>query len=64
MAIENVVCPRCGRETIATIPSGQKLVRVVANPEYNGRDDPKCVVQMCKCSKCSNSFGAVTRDQF
>ncbi len=34
MAIENVICPRCGRETLATVPSGHRLVRVVENVHW------------------------------
>ena len=64
MAIENVICPRCGRETLATVPSDHRLVRVVENAKYDCRFDKDCVTQYCRCSKCNESFGAVTREQF
>lgn len=28
MAVENIVCPHCGKEALATIPSGQHLIRI------------------------------------
>lgn len=28
MAVENVACPHCGSETLATVPRGQRLVKV------------------------------------
>jgi len=67
VGIENVICPRCGRETLATVPSGHKLIRVVENPKYDAaryERDSESVTQMCKCSKCNSQFGAVTREEF
>ena len=64
MAIENVICPRCGRETLATVPSGHRLVRVVENAKYDCSSDRGCVTQWCRCSKCKDSFGAVTKEEF
>jgi len=56
MAIENVVCPRCGREAFATIPSGQRLIEIFDyHKTYSNTN-----TQTCNCKNCGRNFYAVT----
>ena len=54
MGVENVVCPDCGKEALATIPSGQYLIRIDRSnsTKYNN--------QHCRCPNCGYYFYAVT----
>ena len=63
MAVENVVCPKCGREALATVPMGQRLISVNdaisgAGPEAHGAD----YYSRSKCTHCKSSFYVFTAD--
>lgn len=59
MAIENVACPHCGRETFVTVPSGQRLVKVA---NYDMKGGSGYYVQSASCSQCGKRFYALTRE--
>lgn len=60
MAVENVVCPRCGQPTYVTVPIGQCLVKVTIYGEgsYFGSDN----LQHCRCHNCNRDYYAITKE--
>ena len=57
MAVEEVVCPRCGSQAIATVPDGHRLSEVTKSDtrwsnNYNMQD--------CACKHCKGVFYART----
>lgn len=60
MGIENVVCPRCGREALATVPSGHVLREVSSNSYIRYTNWYR---HECKCRHCGGIFYAFTREK-
>ena len=58
MAIENVVCPNCGREALATLPAGQRLLEIWK--EHKSYSD--AYTQTCRCKSCGRTFFAITKN--
>jgi len=58
MGTENVVCPHCSSETMATVPSGMRLDGVDTEA-YN--TDENYGRSKCTCSVCGNSFYAYSQ---
>ena len=52
MAVENVVCPHCGNEALATVPSGAYLVKTDTDSDH-WKD---YLTSQCSCSRCGGKF--------
>jgi DNA-directed RNA polymerase subunit RPC12/RpoP len=59
MAVENVACPHCGSETLATVPSGQRVVKVA---DYDMKGGSGHYVQVASCSRCGKKFYVLTKE--
>ena len=59
MGVENVACPHCGREALATVPSGQRLVKVA---KYDMRGGSGVYIQSASCIHCKESFYVATKE--
>lgn len=59
MGVENVACPNCGREALATVPSGQRLVKV---SKFDMRGGSGYYTQTASCPHCEKTFYASTKE--
>ncbi len=59
MGLENVCCPNCGKEAFATVPSGNKLLRIQIS---SSRPYRNVEMQECMCPYCKKTFYAVTTE--
>lgn len=61
MGTEMVACPCCGKQTWATIPEGQRVVRVVRDHyDLNAYEASTLKYQECTSQTCKKSFGVLT----
>jgi ribosomal protein S27AE len=56
MAVENAICPYCGKEVLMTVPNGQYLVQI----NCRGTEYTDTSKQDCHCPHCNCTFVAET----
>ena len=56
MAVENAICPWCGKEVLVTVPNGQYLVQI----NRSGSQYSDTRKQDCHCPHCNRHFVAET----
>jgi uncharacterized protein with PIN domain len=59
MKIENVLCPGCGTQILATIPSGQRIVCVSMDSQIPA-DFGATYKSTSRCTSCKKSFACYT----
>ncbi len=55
MGVENVACPKCGREAIVTVPIGKRLLGVTATFVNYSRMKAGSY-SVGKCASCKQQF--------
>ncbi|AFV24464.1 hypothetical protein Mpsy_2260 [Methanolobus psychrophilus R15] len=59
MKIENVLCPVCGTQILATIPSGQRIICVSIDSQIPA-DFGAAYKSASRCTSCKKSFVCYT----
>jgi DNA-directed RNA polymerase subunit RPC12/RpoP len=60
MAVENAICPYCGKQVGVTVPSGQKFLKVSTSTHFvsSGKH-----WQDSRCIHCKRKFYTLTQER-